>query len=318
MTSRTDRLLRVSAQQLRCFEAAARLLSVTRAAQELHVTQPTVSVQLRDLADTIGEPLFEAAGRGIRLTQAGEALRETVGEIRACWQRFDGRMGEIRGLLRGKVRIAAVTTAEYFVPDLVGPFAAAHPGVDIELAVENRDRVVQRLESGADDVAVMMLPPAHLPLHLVPFLDNPLVIVAAPGHRLAGRRKVRLSTLSGERWLMREPGSGTRTVAENHFATADFQPRVAMSLGSNEAIKHAAAAGLGIAVLSRMAVQGELAADPPRLVTLPVAGFPLRRRWSLVWRKDLPQTAAARQLVEALRRGSSTATAAPRPRSGRR
>jgi DNA-binding transcriptional LysR family regulator len=300
MSNPADRLLRASSQQLRCFEAAARLLSVTRAAQELHVTQPTVSVQLRELAETVGEPLFEPAGRGIRLTQAGEALRETVAEIRGCWQRFEARMGELHGLMRGKLRIAAVTTAEYFVPDLIGPFAAAHPGVDIELAVENRDRVVKRLQAGTDDVAVMMLPPAHLPLHSVPFLDNPLVIVAGAKHPLAGRR-VRLASLAGERWLMREPGSGTRTVTEDHFATRGFQPRVAMSLGSNEAIKHAVAAGLGIAVLSRMAVQDEIARRCPRLVVLQVAGFPLRRRWLLVWRKDLPQTVAARRLVEYLR-----------------
>lgn len=302
MTTRTDRLLRVSSQQLRCFEAAARLQSVTRAAQELHVTQPTVSAQLRELADAIGEPLFEPAGRGIRLTQAGEALRETVAEIRGSWQRFEARMGEIHGLMRGKLRIAAVTTAEYFVPDVIGPFAAAHPGVDIELAVENRERVVKRLEAGADDVAVMMLPPAHLALHSVPFQDNPLVIVAAAKHPLAGRR-LRLPSLAGERWLMREPGSGTRTVAEDHFASRGFQPRIAMSLGSNEAIKHSVAAGLGIAVLSQLAVQDELARKAPRLVALEVAGFPLRRRWLLVWRKDLPQTVAARRLVEYLRRG---------------
>ena len=310
----TDPLLRVTTQQLRCFEAAARLLSVTRAAQELHVTQPTVSVQLRELAAAVGEPLFEPAGRGIRLTQAGEALRGTVAEIRGCWQRFEARMGEIHGLMRGKLRIAAVTTAEYFVPDFVGPFAAAHPGVDIELAVENRDRVVRRLEAGADDLAVMMLPPAHLPLHSVPFLDNPLVIVAAADHPLAGRR-LRLASLAQERWLMREPGSGTRTVAEEHLASHGLQPRVAMSLGSNEAIKHAVAAGLGIAVLSRMAVQNELAQQPPRLVTLQVAGFPLRRRWLLVWRKDLPQTVAARRLVEYLRdaRSPGAAARAPRP-----
>lgn len=295
-----DRLLRISAQQLRCFEAAARLQSVTRAARELHVTQPTVSVQLRELAQAVGEPLFEAAGRGIRLTQAGEVLQATVAEIRACWQRFEARMGELHGLARGRLRIAAVTTAEYFVPDLVGPFAAAHPGVEIELAVENRDRVVKRLEAGVDDLAVMMLPPAHLPLHSVPFLDNPLVIVAPANHPLAGRR-VRATSLAGERWLMREPGSGTRTVAEDHFAGLGLQPRAAMSLGSNEAIKHAVAAGLGIAVLSELAVTAELAQVPPRIVALRVGGFPLRRRWYLVWRKDLPQTAAARQLVDYLR-----------------
>jgi len=301
MQSTIDRYLRITAQQLRCFEATARLLSVTRAAQELHVTQPTVSVQLRDLAETIGEPLLDTSGRRVRLTQAGEALLQTAGDIRECWYRFDTRVAETRGLLRGRLRIAAVTTAEYFIPDLLGPFAAAHPGIDIELAVENRDRVVDRLSRGLDDLAVMMVPPAHLPLAAVPFVENPLVVIASARHPLVGRR-LRLATLGQERWLMREPGSGTRMEAEKHFAHAGFAPSVAMSLGSNEALKHAVAAGLGIAVISRLAVQPELAAAPgaSRLAMLQVSGFPLRRQWSLVWRKDVTQTLAARRLIDDL------------------
>lgn len=303
MNESIGRYLRITSQQLRCFEAAARLLSVTRAAQELHVTQPTVSVQLRDLADAIGEPLLDTSGRRVRLTQAGEALLATVGDIRECWQRFDTRSGEIRGLLRGRLRIAAVTTAEYFVPDLLGPFSAAHPGIDIQLAVENRDRIVERLARGVDDLAVMMVPPVHLPLVAVPFIDNPLVVIAAATHPLVGRR-LRLASLESERWLMREPGSGTRMEAENHFAHAGFAPAIAMSLGSNEALKHAVAAGLGITVLSRLAVQSELLPAPKvaRIAVLQVAGFPLRRQWSLVWRKDIVQTAAARRLIDDLHR----------------
>ncbi|MCM5570939.1 LysR substrate-binding domain-containing protein [Burkholderiaceae bacterium FT117] len=301
--SRLARLSRVTPQQLRAFEATARLLSVTGAARELHLTQPTVSVQLRELAATIGEPLFESAGRGIRLTQAGEALQQTAGELGDCWRRFESRLAELNGLVRGSLRIAAVTTAEYFVPDLVGPFAAAHPGVEIELAIENRDRVVERLQRGVDDVAVMMMPPGELPLERRPFLDNPLVVVAPAGHPLAGRR-LRLASLAGERWLMREPGSGTRMAAEQHFAEVGFEPRVAMSLGSNEAIKHAVGAGLGIALLSLVAVRppvgGAGAAPSEGLDILKVAGFPLRRRWSMVWRSDRPLTIAARRFIEHL------------------
>ena len=298
-------LLRVTPQQLRAFEAVARLGSVTRAARELHVTQPTVSVQLRELARAVGEPLFETVGRRLRLTDVGEALQRTAGEIAGCWLRFESTLAEMRGLVRGRLRIAAVTTAEYFVPDLVGPFAAAHPGVAIELAVENRDRVVERLYRGQDDLAVMMLPPADVPLEAVPILDNPLVVVAPSAHPLAAR-KVRLRQLEGERWLMREPGSGTRLVAEQHFAAAGFVPKVAMSLGSNEAIKHAVAAGLGVAVLSRLAVESALPAGGqagPGLVILDVARFPIRRHWSAVWRKDQPPTLAARRFVAYLQSG---------------
>jgi DNA-binding transcriptional LysR family regulator len=311
MKQPTRALLRVTPQQLRAFEAVARLGSVTRAARELHVTQPTVSVQLRELARAVGEPLFETAGRRLRLTDVGEALQRTAGEIAGCWLRFESTLAEMRGLVRGRLRIAAVTTAEYFVPDLVGPFAAAHPGVAIELAVENRDRVVERLYRGQDDLAVMMLPPADVPLEAVPILDNPLVVVAPSAHPLAAR-KVRLRQLEDERWLMREPGSGTRLVAEQHFAAAGFVPKVAMSLGSNEAIKHAVAAGLGVAVLSRLAVESAIPANGqagPGLVILDVARFPIRRHWSAVWRKDQPPTLAARRFVAYLQSGRAVRSA---------
>jgi LysR family transcriptional regulator, low CO2-responsive transcriptional regulator len=308
----SKRLARITPQQLRAFELTAKLRSVTRAAEALHVTQPTVSVQLRDLADAVGEPIFEPVGRGIRLTQAGEVLQQTVGEIATCWQRFESRVAEIHGLVRGRLRIAAVTTSEYFVPDLLGPFAAAHPGVAIELAVENRDRVIERLEKNVDDLAVMMLPPENLPLQRVPFLDNPLVVVASAAHPLAKQTKrIALSRLAKERWLLRESGSGTRMAAEQMFKTAQFSPNIAMSLGSNEAIKHAVAAGLGIAVLSRLAIANEFERDVGArkkssessragLVELNVVGFPIKRQWSVVWRRDQLLSAAAKRFVEYL------------------
>jgi len=169
---------------------------------------------------------------------------------------------------------------------------------------------------------VMMLPPSGLPLERVPFLDNPLVVIAPAGHRLAGRR-VRLAQLAGERWLMREPGSGTRLVAEEHFAAAGFAPQVAMSLGSNEAIKHAVAAGLGVAVVSQLVVQPPSSAPtgpaPSGLAILRVAGFPIRRRWSVVWRRDQSLTAAARRFVAYLQGPPAPAvSSAPGDGSGKR
>lgn len=295
MPTPLKRLLRTSPQQLRAFEAAARLKSVTQAAREMHVSQPTVSVQLKQLAELVGEPLFEPVGRGIRLTRAGEALQSTVNEIGECWQRYETRLADIRGLLRGRLKLAAVTTAEYFVPDLLGPFGALHPGIDIELAVENRDRVMARLRQQADELAVMMLPPHDLPLQSLPFLDNPLTVIVPRGHPLTVRKApVVLQELADERWLIREQGSGTRWVAEQHFATRGFSPRIAMSLGSNEALKHAVGAGFGIAVISRLAIA--LHQDAP-WVELPVEGFPIVRPWLLVWRTDLPLAAPARQFV---------------------
>ena len=312
MPTPIKRLLRISPQQLRAFEAVARLMSVTRAARELHVSQPTVSVQLRQLAELVGEPLFEPVGRGIRLTHAGEVLQATVTDISRCWQHFETRLAELRGLMRGRLKLAAVTTAEYFVPDLLGPFGELHPGIDIELAVENRDRVIARLHQQADDLAVMMLPPDDLPLQSLPFLDNPLTVIAPKGHPLTGRKRpVPLEALSQERWLMREVGSGTRWVTERHFAAQGFSPRIAMSLGSNEALKHAVGAGFGVAVISRLAVGGHGAEPGAPWVTLPVEGFPIVRPWLLVWRTDTPLPAPARQFVTYLENRDRWARPAP-------
>lgn len=309
--STLSRFQRITPQQLRAFEATARLLSVTQAAKSLFVSQPTVSIQLRELSATIGERLFETTGRQIRLTQAGEALYATAHELNGCWQRLESNLAEINGLVSGRLRIAAVTTAEYFVPDLLGPFATAHQGVEIELAIENRDRIVGRLSKGLDDLTVMMMPPANLALERLEFQHNPLVIIAPAGHPKE-QQAIRLEDLAAERWLMREPGSGTRMAAEQHFQALGFKPNVAMNLGSNEAIKHAVAAGLGIGVLSEVAILPPLAArgvdvtSTPSLTVLQVEGFPLVRHWSVVWRKDTPLSAAARYFVDYLQQAADS------------
>jgi DNA-binding transcriptional LysR family regulator len=309
--STLSRFQRITPQQLRAFEATARLLSVTQAAKSLFVSQPTVSIQLRELSATIGERLFETTGRQIRLTQAGEALYATAHELNGCWQRLESNLAEINGLVSGRLRIAAVTTAEYFVPDLLGPFATAHQGVEIELAIENRDRIVGRLSKGLDDLTVMMMPPANLALERLEFQHNPLVIIAPAGHPKE-QQAIRLEDLAAERWLMREPGSGTRMAAEQYFQSLGFKPNVAMNLGSNEAIKHAVAAGLGIGVLSEVAILPPLSArgadisTTPSLTVLQVEGFPLVRHWSVVWRKDTPLSAAARYFVDYLQQAAAS------------
>lgn len=303
--STLTRFQRITPQQLRAFEATARLQSVTQAAKELYVSQPTVSVQLRELAATLGQPLFEPLGRKIRLTQEGELLYKTVKELSACWQRLESNLSELKGLISGRLRIAAVTTTEYFVPELIGPFANAYQGVELELAIENRDRIVERLSKGIDDLTVMMMPPKDLELNRLSFLPNPLVIIAAKQHPLVGQ-SLSLSHLADQRWLMREPGSGTRMAAETYFHQLDFQPNIAMSLGSNEAIKHAVAAGLGIGVISNVAIQSALTQveetfSSQNLTILDIKEFPLLRDWLIVWRKDLPLSAAARCFVDYLK-----------------
>jgi DNA-binding transcriptional LysR family regulator len=294
-----ERAPRASLVQLRSFEAVVRLGGVGRAARVLHLAQPTVSTQIKELAAALDLVLFEPQGRGLAPTAVGERLAMAVRAMGAAWQGFEEDAAALQGLRRGRLRIAAVTTTEYFLPDLLGPFARQYPGIQIELAVENRDAVVARLERGDDELAAMMLPPSHLPLSRWPFLENPLVVIAPAEHPLARRRRLTLAEMTGEPLLSREAGSGTRAAAEQAFAAQgiEWQPR--MVLGSNEAVKHAVRAGLGLAVLSRHT----LAPDPAieGLAVLSVAGFPLRRQWHLVWRQDRTLSLPARTLLDDLR-----------------
>ena len=290
---------RASLVQLRSFEAVVRLGGVGRAAQALHLAQPTVSTQLKELSAALGLVLVEPRGRGLAPTAVGQRLAEAVRAIGAAWQSFEEDAAALQGLRQGHLRIAAVTTTEYFLPDLLGPFARRYPGIRIELAVENRAAVVARLERGDDELAAMMRPPDHLPLARWPFLENPLVVVGAVGHALASRRRLRLVDLVDEPLLAREEGSGTRAAAEEAFAQQGVSWPPRMALGSNEAIKHAVRAGMGLAVLSRHALAEVPASEG--LAILPVAGFPLRRRWYLVWRQDRTLSLPARTLLEDLR-----------------
>jgi LysR family transcriptional regulator, low CO2-responsive transcriptional regulator len=284
---------RATFAQLRTFEAVAALGSVTSAAQRLHLSQPTVSTQLKELAAGLDTRLFVPAGRGIQLTDTGRALLECVRHMFGHWQAFEESVQAIAGLQRGVLRIAGVTTTEYFIAQLLQPFARAYPGVQIDLAVENRAAVVERLQREQDDLAVMMMPPTDMPLQQMPILDNPLVVIGPAGHPWSQSRTKRpIRQLIEQGLLMREAGSGTRAAAMDHLASLGHQPRIHMSLGSNEALKHAVAAGLGLAVISRHALAQEPAADG--VAVLPVSGFPIRRQWQLVWRSDrhLPLAAA--------------------------
>lgn len=284
---------RATFAQLRSFQAVAHLGGVTRAAQALHLTQPTISAQLRELNAGLGVELLVPHGRGVRLTDAGRVLLRTVDRMFDEWRAFEDELDALEGLLRGSLRIAGVSTTEYFIAQWLKPFSAAHPGVEIDLAVDNRDAVVRRLEQEQDDLAVMMMPPTHLKLQSHAIMDNPLVLVGPMGHPWSDGKRRRLAELAGQDLLMREHGSGTRQVTLDFFARKGLVPRIRMSLGSNEAVKHAVAAGLGLAILSRHA----LAARPQQegLTILDVQGLPIRRQWLLVWRADrrLPRVAAA-------------------------
>lgn len=273
--------MKVTFHQLAVFECVARRLSFTRAAEELSLSQPTVSAQVRQLSEEIGLPLFEQIGKTISLTDAGRELLASSRQLFHTWSRFEMTVANLRGLKSGRLTVACATTAKYFTPDLLGPFCAAYPEIDVGLTIVNHDGLVERLRRNSDDLTIMTLPPPDLDLEGTPFRANPLVVVAPISHPLAGRRNIPLASLKAERFIYREPGSGTRTRLDQFFDGGGFVPDIRMELGSNEAIKHVVAAGLGISVLSHCALDVDPALD--RLAVLDVAGFPLSDEWVMVY-----------------------------------
>lgn len=282
-------------RQLRVFDAIVRHGSFSRAAEEMGVSQPTLSMQIRKIADSVGLPLFEQVGKRVYLTEAGKALHRLCGEVFASVARFDQEVADQMGLQSGSLRVAAVTTAEYFVPRLIAPFANRYPRIEVALEVANRARVLERLRRNLDDLYVFGQPPQELDVVARPFLENPVVVVAPDVHPLAGRGHLALADLAGEHFIMREAASGTRMLAEQLFASRGLTPRTRMELGSNEAVKQAVLGGLGLAVLSRHALAGT-----PGLIELDVEGLPLVRHWYLVWPTGKQLTAAARALADHL------------------
>ncbi len=287
-----SKLPRATFAQLRSFEAVARLGGITKAAKALHLTQPTVSTQLRELADSVGIALLSPAGRGVQLTDAGRDLLDTVVRMFENWREFEESVADFQGMLRGSLRISGVTTTEYFLAQWLKPFVDAYPGIDIDLTIDNRSAIIARLESAQDDLTVMMMPPPHIALEHATVMRNPLVLIGPVGHAWATKmkplekntRRKPLRQLVQVDLLMREQGSGTRQATLDFLAQHHITPRIRMTLGSNEAIKHAVAAGLGLAIVS----QHTLATNPGRegLVILPMAGLPIARNWQLVWRSD--------------------------------
>lgn len=265
--------------QLKVFEAAARNGSFTRAAEELFLTQPTVSMQVKQLTKAVGLPLFEQVGKRLYLTQAGQELFATCKEIFERISQFEMTVADLKGMKQGKLRLAVITTAKYFVPRLLGTFCQLYPGIDITLQVTNHSGIVERLKENLDDLYVMSQLPEHLDISYQPFLENPMVVLAPINHPLAQEKNISLQRLSGEPFILREPGSGTRTAMQKLFDEHGVSLKVKLELGSNEAIKQAITGGLGISVLSRHTVTTE----GSQLTILDVEHFPIRRYWYMVY-----------------------------------
>ncbi len=270
----------ITFRQLQLFRALVTTGSVSGAAREAGVTQPTASIHLRELAEEIGLPLYEVIGRTVHLTEAGRELATTARAVQDEWESFAQKSAALKGAERGRLRVAVVSTAKYFVPRLLGEFCAAHPGIDVALEVLNRDGVIARLRDNLDDLYVMSRPPTDLALEDRILLPNPLLLIAPKSHPLARRKRVEIKALAGERFIFREEGSGTRLATDAFFKSQRFQPKVRLVLGSNEAIKEAVAGGLGLAVISSHALRH---APTPGLTVLDVIGFPVSSQWHIVY-----------------------------------
>jgi DNA-binding transcriptional LysR family regulator len=285
MTRDTPGLLarHLSLRQLQVFEAVARLGGYTRAAESLHLTQPTVSMQLKKLSDTVGMPLLEQVGKKLYLSDSGRTMYQTCVEVLDSLERLEMQISDMKGLKQGRLRLAVVTTIEYFAPRVLGKFCEQYPGVDVELKVTNRKQLLERINQNMDDLYILGQPPENMDLDAHPFLPNPLVVLAPRGHPLVGQQRIPLSRLLEEPFILREPGSGTRKTVEKLFSDHGLQARVRLELGSNEAIKQAVAGGLGLAALSHHTLS--LEGDDGPLAVLDVEGFPLERQWYLVYPK---------------------------------
>ncbi|MGH8683541.1 MAG: LysR family transcriptional regulator [Burkholderiales bacterium] len=266
--------------QLRLLEAVIRLGSLTRAAEELHIAQPTASLHLKKLGDAVGLPLLERSGKRIRPTAAGRALGAACREILGTLTRLEDTLTEVREPGSGLLRIAAGTTATYIVPRLLAEFVRRHPRTAASVQVLSQSALLDRLREDADDLYLLTHPPHGDGIAVHPVLPNPFIVLARRDHALARVRPVPLARFAEEPLLVREPGSATRAVAERVFAARSLRPRVRMELGSNEAIKEAILAGLGVAILARYSIGFEL---DPRLAVLDVEGFPVELRWHFAY-----------------------------------
>ncbi len=298
-TITAERLVRTTTlRQLQILLAVARYGSYTRAARALHLTQPTISMQIRKLSDHIGLPLFEYSGRQLTLTPAGSRVVEAAQDVLARLDRLGGELNSLAGEVKGELRLGVVTTAKYFMPHLLGTFVQRYPGVTPRLTVTNRAQVLERLEENLDDLLIMGRVPEELEVVAQPFLDNDLVVIAPVDHPLAGRRAIPLARLLEERVLVREPGSGTRLAMDRLFAQHDLTLEPYMELGSIEAIKQAVMAGLGVSVMSRHNLRLEL--EGGHLCILDVKGFPLRRHWFAVHAAQRELSLVARTFLDFL------------------
>ena len=276
--------MHITLKQLQIFRTVAELQSYTQAARQLYLTQPAVSMQIKQLEEEVGMPVFDRIGKKIQLTDAGRELLQHARNIHIQLEEAQQSMEELRGVKRGRLHLTMASTANYFTPRLLAGFCREYPDIQISLSVANRAGLLQALEQNTTDMVIMGEPPTTMPLAAEIFMENPLVIVAPPGHRLAGKKNITLKEVAREHFIIREIGSGTRAAVERFLSTHDLERPQSIEMNSSEAIKQAVQAGLGLGVVSMHTLEMELALK--RLVVLNVEDFPIMRHWRLVYRKD--------------------------------
>ena len=291
-------MLHFTLRQLQVFEKVANHLNYSRAAEELYLSQPAVSMQIKQLEGHIGLPLFEQMGKKIFLTEAGRELFHYARSIAQQLAEMEAVFGEMKGLEQGKLTLSVVNTANYFTPQLLAKFCQRHPNINVILQVANRDAVLKQLADNSTDLAIMGQPPDGKDISAESFLDNPLVVIAAPNHPLAKLKRVKFARLAEETFLSREQGSGTRSAMERVFAQHKIQPHISMEMETNEAIKQAVQAGMGLGILSLHSIELEL--ETKRLAMLNVEHFPLLRHWFVAHRSNKRLSSAALAFKEFL------------------
>lgn len=274
--------------QISVFEAVARLGSYTKAAEELYMAQPTVSVQMKKLTETVGLPLVEQIGKRVHLTEAGRAVHAACGDLFSALAKLEDTLTGIRGMHTGRLQLAVSTTGKYFAPRVLAEFVKQHPGIEVSLQIHNRAVLLERMAQNLDDLYIFASPPAEADVVTQAILPNPMVPYAAADHPLAKEKNIPFAVFAQEPFLMREAGSGTRMIAREIFAEHGLEPKVRMELSTNEAIKQAIIAGLGVSIMSRYTLGLDVTHE--QLAVLDVEGFPVERSWVFAYPvgKQLP------------------------------
>ena len=272
--------MNVTFRQLRVFAEVARLGSVQRAAEALHLTPPAVSMQIKEVENQVGLPLFDRAGRRLSLSTAGEYFLVYARRLLGTLKEADDAMARFKRVESGLLTIGMVSSAKYFLPQLLAQFHAEHPAIDVRLRLGGREQLVALMQANEVDLAIMGRPPKDFPNRAEPFAMHPHVLITAPSHPFAQAEKVAAEALAREPFIVREPGSGTRAALEEYLASYRLQPVFVMEMNSTEAIKQAVMAGMGLSLVSLHTIGLEwrngLIASPP------VEGLPLMRRWHVV------------------------------------